>query len=421
MATKRISALTAASAAALTDQIPIEDNTNATKKLTLTQVFALAASSNWSWAGTAAFGAAVTMASTLAVAGNLAVNTDKFNVTASSGNTAIAGTLAVSGAATLSGALALAGDFALATNKVTMAAATGNTAIAGTLDVTGAATLSSTLAVNGGRITLGNGTSNWVSFGTTGIGDPAFTTRSVGTKIALYDSIDGSSAGITIGVGAGGVHMTMGCSEATDSYGFKWFGGTTEIMRLQGDGKLGIGMTPTNKLDVAGTFGATGAATLGSTLAVTGSASINGGVLTLGHGTANRLGFGTAGIGDPTFTTRTAGAKVVLYDTIDGSSNGITIGVGSGGTHMTMGCAEATSSFGFKWFGGITEIMTLRGNGQLVCTAPPQIPTYLLSTLPSAVTFERGLAWCADHTGGARMVVSNGTNWIDPRTGSIAA
>lgn len=136
MATKRISALTAASSAALTDQIPIEDNTNATKRLTLTQVFALTASSGWSWAGTHAFGAAVTMTTTLGVTGavtlastlsagastlaslsvtgdagltgNLAVNTNKFNVTASSGNTAIAGTLNVAGGSTLTGAVAMA-------------------------------------------------------------------------------------------------------------------------------------------------------------------------------------------------------------------------------------------------------------------------------------------------------------------------
>lgn len=41
MATKRISALTAASAAALTDQIPIEDVTNATKKVTAAQLSTL--------------------------------------------------------------------------------------------------------------------------------------------------------------------------------------------------------------------------------------------------------------------------------------------------------------------------------------------------------------------------------------------
>lgn len=46
----------------------------------------------------------------------------------------------------------------------------------------------------------------------------------------------------------------------------------TELMRLTSTG-LGIGMTPARALDVTGTFGATGAATLGSTLAVTGAVS----------------------------------------------------------------------------------------------------------------------------------------------------
>ncbi|MBI3418623.1 MAG: DUF2793 domain-containing protein [Proteobacteria bacterium] len=45
---------------------------------------------------------AATAASTLGVTGNFAVNTNKFNVTASSGNTTVAGTLGVTGAATFS-------------------------------------------------------------------------------------------------------------------------------------------------------------------------------------------------------------------------------------------------------------------------------------------------------------------------------
>lgn len=49
---------------------------------------------------------------------------------------------------------------------------------------------------------------------------------------------------------------------------------TYEAMRIQGStGNVGIGMTPARTLDVTGTFGATGAATLGSTLAVTTSIS----------------------------------------------------------------------------------------------------------------------------------------------------
>ena len=49
-------------------------------------------------------GTSATMSGTLAVVGNVAVNTDKFTVAAATGNTVAAGTLAVTGAQTLTGA-----------------------------------------------------------------------------------------------------------------------------------------------------------------------------------------------------------------------------------------------------------------------------------------------------------------------------
>jgi hypothetical protein len=63
--------------------------------------------------------------------GDLNINTNKFNVTASTG------------------ALALAGDLTLATNKFTVASASGNTVVAGTLGVTGDATFSGNLTISG--------------------------------------------------------------------------------------------------------------------------------------------------------------------------------------------------------------------------------------------------------------------------------
>lgn len=109
-----------------------------------------------------------------AIKGNLAINSNKFNVTASNGNTTVAGTLGVTGAATYSSTLgvtgnlavntnkfvvtgasgntAISGDLAVATNKFTVAAASGNTAVAGTLGVTGSATYSSTVTGPGGGL-----------------------------------------------------------------------------------------------------------------------------------------------------------------------------------------------------------------------------------------------------------------------------
>jgi hypothetical protein len=71
---------------------------------------------------------AVTASSTMSVAGDFAIATDKFKVTASSGNVSAAGTMSI------------ASDFAIATDKFKVTASSGNVAIAGNLAVTGKAT-----------------------------------------------------------------------------------------------------------------------------------------------------------------------------------------------------------------------------------------------------------------------------------------
>ena len=83
------------------------------------------ASGNTLIAGTLGVAEATTLSDTLAVSGDVTVNTDKFKVTADDGSLAIA------------------------TDKFTVAGASGDTLIAGTLGVAGATTMSSTLGVVG--------------------------------------------------------------------------------------------------------------------------------------------------------------------------------------------------------------------------------------------------------------------------------
>lgn len=73
------------------------------------------------------------VAGTLAVTGNVAVNTDKFTVAASSGNTAVAGTLAVTGAASFTAAALSAG----ATGGIGYATGAGGTVTQATNRTTG--------------------------------------------------------------------------------------------------------------------------------------------------------------------------------------------------------------------------------------------------------------------------------------------
>ncbi len=44
-------------------------------------------------------------------------------------------------------------------------------------------------------------------------------------------------------------------------------------------------------------------------------------------------------------------------------------------------------------------------------TAPPQLPTYTVGTVPSAATFARGLIYVSNETGGAVVAFSDGTDW----------
>ena len=115
-------------------------------------------------------------------------------------------------------------------------------AFAGDADFTFAKTTNTVttrfLALNGNgsttsaQLAFNGGTNNWITFGTTGVAAPAFTTRSVGTKIVLYDGIGSSSADYGFGIES----STLWSSVPTTSNQFKWYGGTTLAATLSGAG-----------------------------------------------------------------------------------------------------------------------------------------------------------------------------------------
>ena len=97
--------------------------------------------------------------------------------------------------------------------------------------ITGSLTTTSNLSI-GGVVTLTNGTSNRITWGTVGVAAPTLTSYSAGVKLVLYDNIGVSNAGYTIGIEAGTMFFTTGVT--ADAY--KWYGGTTQAATLSGTG-----------------------------------------------------------------------------------------------------------------------------------------------------------------------------------------
>lgn len=544
MATKQINEFTAVGSSALTDQLLTETAANATKKCTLSQVFALLDDQALTWTAAQAFGAAVTMATTLGVTGAATfASTVGVTGTLTAGNLATGGTLAVTGtsshtgAATfgstlgVTGATTLSSTLAAGASTLASLAVTAGATIGTTLGVTGAATLSSTLAVTGiSTLTGGLVAATAPTVLTTyGVGSQKeFTdttgTRNTGVLEVLANPASSSAAnynGLVVFAATKtgnaqnltALYSVGGGITAISAYAFHYGTGTVSNMAgvLVRNPAAPNGGTVTNLVGVyilpqsigtnnwgiyqAGTteknyygsnvfslggghqFGATAQAYVANTLigARGGSTALSGleSVIVAQHipapasastglfigvaGNVTNSNANTAGatLAAGYFDARTSTAAGVLY----GSNNrAIVTGavavptvIGSYAQTQWTAAATTTTAYGY-WANfsntGAATVGTYYGlrvdaaaaaatttwgvyvdaaksnfGGGAIFGAPVQLPSYTLAGLAAigASTWPRGKAWCSDHTGGAREVISDGTNWIDTRTGSIAA
>jgi hypothetical protein len=152
------------------------------------------------------------------------------------------GTSAVTASTTIP-STAITGLGSMASQNANSVAITG-----GTIDGTaiGSSTVStvraSTVTTTGtgsptdgaGQVYLNGATSNRIDFNTNGTGAPAFTTRSVGTKLVLYPSLSSSVTDYAMGIAA--ATMWSSVPENNSGFKFKWYGATTEVASLDGAG-----------------------------------------------------------------------------------------------------------------------------------------------------------------------------------------
>ena len=303
-----------------------------------------------------------TVAGTLGVTGLTTatggVRTPTVNGTSSLGLTADAGTLslAATGAniitASTNGAerlrIASGGNVGIGNNNPTNVLdvagtfrATGNSVIGGTLDVTGATNVSTLTA--SGAVTLNGGTANGVAF--------LNASRQLTTGAALtFDGSNlattGTATALKFALITGGNNGGNGMYMPTASVlAFSTNGG--ERLRIDTSGDVGIGTNnPQRRLDVAGTFRASGAAEIGGSLAVTGglentaigATTANTGRFTTLAATGNATVAGTFGVTGAT----TLGNAL----SVDGASTLTGLLTANGGVTTTNLSASGTGTFG---------------------------------------------------------------------------
>lgn len=90
--------------------------------------------------------------------------------------------------------------------------------------MTGALTINSA----GPQITLSNSTSNFVNFSATGSAVPAVTTRSVGSKLVLFNTLSSTSTDYAIGIQSGAMWLSVGAASAA----FRFYSNTTNHTTL---------------------------------------------------------------------------------------------------------------------------------------------------------------------------------------------
>ena len=245
-------------------------------------------------------------------------------------------------------------------NTTGLVTATGNI-IGGNINTAGQLISSKTgsATTGSGQLYLNGAGNNRIDFNTNGTGAPTFTTRSAGTKIALYPNLGGAAADYALGVEAGALW-----SGIPDSSGqFKWYGGTTQLATLSGTGALSVlGNITGANINTAGLATVTGNV-IGGNIETAGLITATGTITGANISGANLLTGGIVSAGG-----NITGANIITSGlaTVTGNITGGNII--TGGAVSATGAISATANViggNIQTNGAITAGLTISATGNI--------------------------------------------------------
>lgn len=258
----------------------------------------------------------------------------------------------------------------------------------------------------------------YIKWPTNGAGAPTFTNRTSGTRLVIRDTLDASTADHAIGYTTNTLWSCVG--KATSSYYHAWYGGTSLLGSLRGDGVLNLSTSTTpysrlgQKLET-NTSAAYGGAALNTWSATAAEASLldfnRSKSATIGthssvasgdalgqiswrgsDGTAFREGAVIAAVVDGTPGASDMPGRLTFWTTPDGSA--------------TVTERMRITNAGDVGIGKTpTTGITLDLNGRL------GLKSYTVGTLPSASTQAGAIIYVSDAAGTPCVALSDGTNW----------
>ena len=210
--------------------------------------------------------------------------------------------------------------------------ATGNALISGGVGV----------APSYGKIGLTTHISGTLAFGNGGTGA---TTR--------QDAMDALAGAVTSGsyLRGNGTDVVMSTIQAAD---VPTLNQNTTGSSGSCTGNAATATTATNQ------SGGTVAATTGSFSGLI-TSSVGGTAISFTGAGSNTISWNQSGAAAPTFTTRSAGTKLVLYPNLSGSTADFALGIEG----STLWNSVPSTAEQFKWYGGTTLAATLSGTGNL--------------------------------------------------------